>query len=479
MSEQNSSERAVWGDRRTFLKVTGTGALTTAGLAGCIGTEDGDDGSDGDDGGSDGGDGDDGGSDGSDGDDGGSDGEDGDDGGTTDGGSGPDSVTFGQPASLTGQWDFLQPAASAATDLAVQQINEAGGPLGAELSIDRQDTAVEVQQAREVVREFANSGDIAAINGLFSSEIEPLWDFLQDQETPIVTPWPGSTFLDTNGGDKGTDDISDDEWLWRTVIGDTVHTSGAAQAMLDEAGIERMGVLSATSAGEQGWTQQFTDWYEELGGEVVKVVTAQGGQASYQSQLNELFDSDFDAWALSFALEDAITIIQNWQDGGYGGQLLMEDGLRDTSLIDEVGEAAEGAWIAAGSTQGPNYDQFESSYSETSDEDLHPWGVAAYDATNVLALAVHHAGESSPEAIQQSIGDVSRPDGTTVTTFAEGKDALDNGEEINYEGAVTNCDFTKHGNVWGNVVVERVTPDGFETEFTIEADTLQEGIDEY
>ena len=157
----------------------------------------------------------------------------------------------------------------------------------------------------------------------------------------------------------------------------------------------------------------------------------------------------------------------------------MEDGLRDQSLINEVGEAADGAWIAAGSTQGPNYDQFEPKFQEAGDADRHPWGVAAYDATNVLALAIHHAGETSPEAIQRSIGDVAREGGTTVITFAEGKEALDNGDEINYEGAVTNCDFTEHGNVWGDVAVERITPDGFENEFTIEADRLQESIDDY
>jgi len=449
MADEPPAEDASRSNRRTFLKVTGTGALSTVALAGCIGTEDSGNGN----------------------------GNGNGNGGTTNGDV--DTVVLGQPASVTGTWDFLQPAASAATDLAVQQINDAGGPLGADFEVDREDTAVNTQQAREAVRQFVDDDDVVAINGLFSSEIEPLWDFLQDQETPIVTPWPGSTFLDTRGGDKGTDDISDDEWLWRTVIGDTVHTSGAARAMIEDAEIERMGILSATSAGEQGWTQQFTNWYEELGGEIVQVVTAQEGQSSYQSQLNELFNNDFDAWALSFALEDAVTIIQNWADGGYGGQLLMEDGLRDTSLIDEVGEEAEGAWIAAGSTQGPNYSEFESSYSETSDEDLHTWAVAAYDATNVLALAVHHAGETSAEAIQQSIGDIARPEGTTVTNFADGKEAIDNGDEINYEGAVTNVDFTQHGNVWGNVLVERITPDGFETEFNIEADTLQEEIDEY
>ncbi len=459
--------------RRTFLRLAGTGALATAGLAGCVGTEDG--GGDGGDG-SDGSDGDGGGSDGSDGSDG--DGGDGDDGGSTETATGPETVLIGQPGSLTGQWDFLQPAVSQSADLAAREINEAGGPLDAEFELQRRDTAVKPQQAREVVRQLVNSDEVHAINGLFSSEIVPLWDFIQEQEVPIVTPWPGTTYLDQRGGDKRTDETGDDGWLWRTVIGDTVHTSGAATAMIDE-GFETMGILSATTAGEEGWTRQFVNWYESMGGEIAEVVSAQEGQSSYQSQLNQLFENDFDAWALSFALEDATTVIQNWDEGGYGGQLLMEDGLRSGDLIDTVGDVAEDAWIAAGSTQGPNYDPFETKFTEAGDADIHTWGVASYDATNILALAVHHAGEVGYDAIQQSIGDVARKGGTTVSTFAEGKEALDSGEEINYEGAVTNCDFTAHGNVWGDVAVERVTPDGFENEFTVAADELQETIDDY
>lgn len=446
-------------NRREFLKLTGASAVATTALAGCVGSEDGDTPADTP-----------------------TEADDGTTGGTATGtptASGPDSVLIGQPASVTGQWDFLQPAVSQASELAVQEINEAGGPLDAEFVIERRDTAVDPQQARQVVRQLVNSDEVAAINGLFSSEIVPMWDFLQDLQVPVITPWPGATYLDTRGGDKGTpDDLGDDEWVWRTVIGDTVHTSGAASAMMDE-GFETMGILSATTAGEEGWTQQFVNWYESLGGEVVEVVSAQEGSSSYQSELNRLFENDFDAWALSFALEDATTIIRNWDEGGYGGQLLLEDGLMSGDLIDAVGEAADGAWIAAGSTQGPNYAAFEPKYSEFGDAEIHTWGVASYDATNVLALATHHAGEASHDAIEESIGAVTREGGTTVSTFAEGKEALDSGEEINYEGAVTNVDFTPHGNVWGDVAVSTVTPDGFEEAFTVGADRLQEQIDDY
>lgn len=451
-----ADERRI--NRRSVLKLSGTSLALTTGLAGCVGSEDG-----------------------------------GGDSPTaspspepTDGTatgtptpSGPDTVLVGQPAAVTGQWDFLQPAVSQSSDLATREINDAGGPLGAEFVVERRDTAVDPQQAREVVRQLVNSDEVDAITGLFSSEIVPLWDFIQEQAVPIVTPWPGSTFLDTRGGDKGTPgDLSDDEWLWRTVIGDTVHTSGAATAMIDE-GFESMGVLSATTAGEEGWTQQFVNWYESLGGEIVEVVSSDAGKSSYQSELNRLFDNDFDAWALSFALEDATTIIRNWSEGGYGRQLLLEDGLMSSDLIDAVGEEAEGAWIAAGSTRGPNYANFEPKYTDFGDAEIHPWGVASYDATNVLALAIHHAGEASDDAIQQSIGAVTREGGTTVSTFGEGRDAIDGGEEINYEGAVTNVDFTTHGNVWGDVAVSTVTPDGFEEAFNVAADTLQSKIDDY
>lgn len=473
--ERHTSDGGNRTDRRTFLKTAGAGAVLV-GVAGCIGTQDGDDGgtatpTDAGDGGTatptDAGDG----------------GtatptEDGDT-TTTTAQPGPDSVLIGQPASVTGQWDFLQPAASQSTDLAAQEINDAGGPLGAEFNVQRRDTAVNPQQARTAVEQFINNDGAIAIHGLFSSEITPLWDFLQQQSTPIVTPWPGSRYLDTRGGDKATpEDLSDDEWIWRTVIGDTVHTAGAAQAMMEN-DFQTMGIFNGTGAGEAGYADAFVNAYETLGGSVATRVEVQEGQATYQSQLDRLFGEDFDAWLLALALEDATTAIQNWSQGGYGTQLLLEDGLMSPDLTSAVGSQAEGAWIAAGSTQGPNYSSFESKFNEFGDADIHTWGVAAYDATNVLALAIHRAGEATPEAIERNLGPVAREGGTAVSTFAEGKEALDNGEEVNYEGAVTNVDFTPHGNVWGNVAVSQVTPDGFDEQFNIAADTLQESIQDY
>jgi branched-chain amino acid transport system substrate-binding protein len=402
-------------------------------------------------------------------------------GGTTTGAteSGPDSVLFGQPGALTGKWDFLQPGITQATDMAVEAINEAGGPLGAELSVRRRDTAVNPQQARSVVTQLVNNDDALAINGLFSSEITPLFDFLVEQKTPIVTPWPGSTALDDRGGDHDTPaDLSDDQWIWRTTISDTVHTAGAARKLSEE-GFETLGVIHGSSQGETSWADGVVSAFETLGGTIARRVEVEEGKPSYQADLDRLFGAEFDAFAVGLAVEDATTLLRNWSDAGYGRRPMLEDTLNTDELASAVGGALDGAWSASPTGQGPYYDSFAEEFEAYGDAELNAWTAPAYDAVVATALALHRGGEATPAAIERSLGPVTRSGGTEVNTFAAGKEALDAGEEINFQGAGTTVDFTGFGNVLGSVAIYEATGSTFEVIETIEASDLTDAVTEY
>ncbi|WP_245810730.1 ABC transporter substrate-binding protein [Halorubrum halodurans] len=456
-------------NRRTFLTVTGSSGIV--GLSGCVsfggGEESGGDGGTGD------GSGDDGSGDGS--------GDGSSDDGSSDDGSGdggPDTISLGQPASLSGQWDFLQPGVSQATDAAVAHINEAGGPLDAELEVIRRDTAVDPQEARTVTTQLIENDGVPAIVGLFSSEINPLWDFLQDFEVPMVTPWPGSTFLDTRGGDKATpEDLSDDEWLWRTVVGDTVHTSGSAVYALEN-DLDTLGVLNGTTEGERSYVEGFLSVYEDNGGTVAERVEVEIGGSSYQSALSRLFDAEFDAFLVSLPLESAITALSDWSDAGYGRQPILSDPLAQQDLVDQVGSDIHGAWAGSPGQSGPSYDTFEEIYSGEGDAEINAWTPPAWDAMQVIALAIERAGEATPEAIERNLGPVSRDGGTEVNTFAEGKEALANGEEISYQGAATPTNFTQHGNVFGSVTISTAGENGFEATSEVPAEDIREYVAE-
>lgn len=393
------------------------------------------------------------------------------------GGSG--AITLGQPAAQTGQWDFLQPGISKATDVALEQINEAGGPLGRELEVVRRDTAVNPQEARTVVTQLVENDDAIALLGLFSSELVPLFDFLKEQETPIITPWPGTNFLDTRGGDKGTpENLEDDGWVWRTVISDTVHTAGAAKRALDQ-GHDTVGIINGTTSGARSWANGFVSAYEDGGGTIAQQVEVAQGQSSYQSALDRLFDNEFGAFAVSLPLEDAITLMTDWADGDYGRQPILSDPLAQQDLVDQVGDDLAGAWAASPGESGPNYDAFKTAYENgDGDAEINAWTPPAWDAIQVTALAIQRAGEASREAIEKNLGPVSRGEGTEVGTFAEGKKALENGEEIVYRGAATPVTFTGFGNVFGSVVINEVSDGEFTRVDTIPAKELRGFVDE-
>jgi len=386
-------------------------------------------------------------------------------------------VVFGQPAALTGKWDYLQESVTRVSKMAKEDINDAGGINGKTLEISRRDTGVNPQKARTVTKQLINQDSAVALLGLFSSEIVPLWDYIQGLETPIVTPWPGSRFLDNNGGDKMTpDDLSDDEWLWRTIIHDSVHTAGAALTAADTA--ETLAVVHGSSAGETGWAEAFADAIEVIDGiEIVKTLEVAEGKTTYQSEVSRLFESEFDAWALALGAKDAITLMRNWIEGGYGRPLIGEDTLAQAEVYNTLGDKLSqvDVRVAKPSSSGPVADKVTSRFEERwPDVDLNPWGLSSYEAVIVPALAAQRAGSTDPKEIEKNIGPVARPPGKKVETFEAGKKALDNGEEINFQGAGSTVNFTGDGNVVGPTVVESVTPDGAKEVATVSEERVKE-----
>jgi ABC-type branched-subunit amino acid transport system substrate-binding protein len=390
--------------------------------------------------------------------------------------SGSAPIVFGEPTMKTAQFGFIMPGTNQAIDLALKEINEEGGGLlGSELQIVRRETASKPAQFRSVLEQFLNNDGAVTIIRATSTELTPNLEFVKEKQVPLITSGAGTRALDGYGGDKGTpDDLSDDEWVWRTIASDSIPTAGAARHMIDQ-GYERMAIMQGNTQGERSWADGFESAYTQAGGTIVNRLEVQNEKTSYQSELNRLFQDDFDAWGLTMKRKDATTIIREWANAGYEAIPVLESGVRSQEFLDAVGESGAGALIAStSSTTGPNYDRFAEKFAAFGDADLHQWGLAGYDAVNVAALAAQRGGEATPETIQRNLSAVSSPPGTEVATFAEGKEALDNGEEINYQGALTPTDFTPNGNVVGDVQIEELTADGFEPVTLIRASEIRD-----
>jgi ABC-type branched-subunit amino acid transport system substrate-binding protein len=152
------------------------------------------------------------------------------------------------------------------------------------------------------------------------------------------------------------------------------------------------------------------------------------------------------------------------------------DAVSDTELIEGVHSAS-----ASANVQSDVYESFASDYKEQTGRDsVHPYAVTSYDATNAMALAIHHAETTEDgEKIGQSMRKIGNPPGTKVTTFAEGKEALNAGEKINYQGAATPCNFDKQGNVFGPMAHFKATTSAWEINDIFPASEMSEFLEEH
>jgi ABC-type branched-subunit amino acid transport system substrate-binding protein len=371
--------------------------------------------------------------------------------------SGDQTITFGYGGGLTGKWDFLEDSMGPLLNMAVEEINDVGAPLGATLEMSRRDTQVQVNRARQVMQQHINQDNASFLMGYNSTVLVPLWDFIQSQDVPLVTPWMGSTYKDTRGGDQGTpEDLSDDEWVWRSIVSDSVSTAAGAIGAR-ERGVEDFAVLNGTSAGERAWSNAYiasTKPVDQLN--LVRRIEVEEGKSTYQSELSRLFQDDLDMWVLGIGLQDAQTILREWEQGGYDVPVLLENALQQEQLLEQVrsavGVPSAEMLMYSQFPDGPQKQKVNDMYSSYTDQDMIPWNYAGWDGLMTAMLAIERAGSAEPAAIERNLGPVTRPgeDKVEVTSYEQGLEELRAGNEINYQGALSTFNYSNNGNVFSS-----------------------------
>ncbi|MFB6205785.1 MAG: ABC transporter substrate-binding protein [Haloglomus sp.] len=393
------------------------------------------------------------------------------DGAGTNGDGAGNKITFGQPALLSGGISFIQPPVSASSDIALNMINEAGGPLGRQVEIVRRDTAYKPPKARKVLRQFVNVDNAVVLNGLTSTTTVPNWEFIQQLKTPVVSMYAGTRFLDTRGGDKGTpENLDDDGWFWRTTGADSQHTAAAA-IHAKNSGARKIGVINTKTSGARTWAKAFYDAVGAINGlEQVKRLEVEGGKTTYRSDLESFFSADMDLFGVAVEeAPDAVTMLNEWKQAGYGSKVMLSNPMKNSKVRKELGSRLEEDWVRVSvpAIAGPYADTYLSkfdSFVKESDEykdsaTVNNWSASAYDAITISALAIQRAGEASHEAVEKNLGPVARPPGKKVSTFGEGKKALEAGEEINFVGAQTKVNFNDNGDVFNAAQIWNLAPE--------------------
>lgn len=216
--------------------------------------------------------------------------------------------------------------------LATEEINQAGGPLNREIKLFTEDSESSVEQGIRGARKLITVNGVLAINGPVSTVVTAILQFAKENNVVVTSPYSGSTKLDRIGG----------QYQFRTCPSDNFDGKASAQMLWDE-GFKKIAILHANDEGRTSIAEAMQSEFERIGGKVVAMVPFSGQKSMYLAELKKAFKNQPEALFLAAGQESGPTIINDWDQRGYGKHLMVTADLAIPEFFNLVQpEVAEG-----------------------------------------------------------------------------------------------------------------------------------------
>jgi branched-chain amino acid transport system substrate-binding protein len=374
------------------------------------------------------------------------------------GGSGKIDLTIGDSIPLTGDLADFGPPGQKASDLAVSVINQANQQAGVDntVKVVHEDNETSPQAAVQAARKLVDTDNASCITGAWASaDTIPT---AQSVSIPdgVLQISPAST------SDEITS-LNDDGLVNRTSPPDSFQGPTLANTMdaaLGGANGKTVNIGARNDSYGTGLAGTFGDAWKELGGTVGQEVIYDPEQPSYDSEAAQITSGNPDAIVIidfpeTFAkVGPALQRTGNW-DPSKGW---FTDGLASGDVPDSVdAQVIDGMrGTAPGSPdKGEASTAFDDLYtsSDPKDVDRQTFDTQNFDATILCYLAAVAAGSTDGKDMADKLVDVSAPPGTPYTweQLPEAIKALQNGDDIDYQGASGAIDMDDAGDATAGV----------------------------
>jgi branched-chain amino acid transport system substrate-binding protein len=348
-------------------------------------------------------------------------------------------LTIGSLTPQTGDLAVLGPPQAKAIQLAVQDINEAGGVNGAPVKLLEADDGTNEDVAADSVTKLLDD-NVDAIIGAAGSTIS----------LAVIDEITGAGVVQCSPSNTGAvfTTYEDAGLYFRTAPPDNLQASVLSDKIIAD-GKSKIAIIALNNDYGKPFAELLETDLSEGGAEVVETVLYDPKGTNFDADVTKIKDASPDSVVVIAYPDTGAKILASMIEQGVGPQdvaVYVTDGLQSSDLAESVnpddpsvlqgvvGTAATSAGSAEFTTAfeafAPGVDQIYSAH--------------AYDCVNIIALAAVKAKSDSPTDFASEINEITQ-NGEKCTSFASCKDLLDEGKDIDYEGASGPLDFIDVG----------------------------------
>ena len=348
----------------------------------------------------------------------------------------PDATTvkIGGIGPLTGAYANYGLSEKNGAELAVKEINEAGGIAGKQIELSYQDSQGESESAVNAYGKLMDWGMEVSLGGVLSGETASIVAAARDDDVLLLTP--------SGSADKCIDGSS---LAFRVCFYDSFQGAAAAQYIKDNDIVDTVGVLYQSDVDYSvGLYNAFVEKCGELGITIAETQTFTSTTSTdFSTQVNALVSSGVKLVFIPFYAEEASTFLTQargkFADGVY---FFGADGLDGI-----LGKVAQDPTIAnnvlmltpfSADNPAENVQSFVKKYQEAYGATPDQFAADAYDAIYVIKAAVEKAGSTSGAALASALTSLTVEGVTGIMTWtADGNTNKPASAILYYDGVGT------------------------------------------
>lgn len=326
-------------------------------------------------------------------------------------GAGSDVIKLGVNNEITGDNPIIGSSAKKGIDLALEEINGAGGVKVGDkmykLAVEELDNEFKPEAAAAVAQKFADRADIMGMIGPNdSADVMPTIPIIEKAKLPSITPWATAVAI-----------TKDNDYFFRACFTDDFQGAIIAKYAFTEQNAKTAAVLYDNSNDYNvGIATIFKKTYEEMGGKVVEFQSYGRGEKDFKAQLTKIVVANPEILLLPNFTAEVPLQAEQARSLGYKGKFMGSDTWGDKEIIKLGGEYIEGAlWVGhyavdiASDKAKAFIAAFTKKYNDT------PNDIAAlnYDTVYLFKLAIENAGKIDRVAIRNGLAAIKEYEGVT------------------------------------------------------------------
>jgi len=326
-----------------------------------------------------------------------------------------DSIVIGEVASMTGIEATYGLAAHQGIELAIQEINAAGGVRGKNLKLITLDSQGKPDEsARAITRLISQDHASLIMTGVISSNALAMAPIAQKNHVP---------FIATIATHPKVTDLGD--YIFRVCLMDSFQGEVMAKFALKNLKLKKVAILRDVKSDYSiGLAETFTSILKAGGGEIVIDQSYSAGDIDFKSQLTAVRSKKPDAIYIPGYYTDVSLIARQARELGIEAPLLGGDGW-DSPKLKEIGGAALAGSYFSGfyspEEPSPRLKDFLTHYQNRYHVNPEGLAVMGYEGVQVMVNALNQAQTIDSQGIRDALANTQKVETVTGTVSMDAK----------------------------------------------------------